>query len=100
MQSKGERRVRIILCKRHFGEHKILKEINVDCKFSDVYLGEDDINEELLLSVIPKNFLPTEPKNILLVKIDEDGGGTAQRGLNIFKNWSKYYDAYVLHIGE
>lgn len=65
--------MKLALYRRHHGIHNLKKEIKVDCNFNDVYLGEDNINEELLLSVIPKDFLLDKPKNILLVVEDEDG---------------------------
>lgn len=70
--------------------------------------GEYDfgVNEERLLSALPKKFLPTEPKNILVTVttkygsqgIDRDFNGTGK--LTKFKNWAKYFPAYVIELGE
>ena len=65
-----------------------------------MYLGDDNINEQLLLDNIPKDFLPDKPNQILLVVEDKSGNGTGQRGLKIFRNWSKYFDCYSLTISK
>lgn len=39
----------IQLMHRHYGMHEPIKHTEIPCEFSDVYLSEDNINEELLL---------------------------------------------------
>ena len=80
----------IQLMRRHYGVHTAIKHVEIPCNFNDVYLGEDHINELLLLSNIPDGWLPVEPQNILLVVIDEHGNGTGQC-CKIFRDWKKIF---------
>lgn len=84
---------------RHYGVHKPVKHIEIPCAFSDVYLGEDHINEKLLLENIPDGWLPTKPCNILLT-VDFGNCGCGQYGVNEFRPWAKYFDSYVLTLCE
>lgn len=88
------------LMHRHYGLHEPIKHIEIPCNFDDIYLGDNNINEDLLLKLIPENWLPTAPKNILLVVANNYGGGTGQNDLNKFKPWAKYFDAYCLELIE
>lgn len=87
----------IQLMHRHYGLHSPIKHIEIPCEFSDIYRGEDNINEELLLESIPEGWLPTKTENILLATADKYGS-TGQRGLNKFRSWAKYFDAYCLEL--
>lgn len=89
----------IQLSHRHFGVHKPIKHTEIPCEFKDIVLGDDHINEELLLKHIPENWLSDKPEKIL-VTVEDKYGGTGQCGLEHFRNWSKYYDAYVLNLIE
>lgn len=90
--------MKISLYKRHFGRHRLIKEVDVDGTFRKFGKQVDDdfhINEERLLNVLPKNFLPCEPNKILLI-IEEGNGGTGVRNLKTFKPWAKYFDSYSI----
>lgn len=87
----------IQLMHRHYGLHSPIKHIEIPCEFSEVYLSNDNINEELLLESIPKDWLPTKVENILLAVADKYGS-TGQCGLNKFRSWAKYFDAYCLEL--
>lgn len=87
----------IQLMHRHYGCHSPIKHIEIPCEFSKVYLGEDNINEELLLESIPEGWLPVEPSKILLTEADKNGS-TGQCGLSKFRSWAKYFDSYVLEL--
>lgn len=87
----------IQLMHRHYGLHSPVKHIEIPCEFSEVCLGEDNINEELLLQSIPEGWLPTKSENILLAKADKYGS-TGQRNLKKFRSWAKYFDAYCLEL--
>lgn len=87
----------IQLMSRSYGVHEPIKHIEIPCRFEDVYLSEDHINEELLLEKIPPNWLPVKPKNILLTVV-KGYDGTGQAGLSIFRSWAKYFDSYVLQL--
>lgn len=89
----------IQLMRRHYGMHSPIKHIEIPCEFSDVYKGDDNINEKLLLNSIPDGWLPVEPRKILLTVADEYGS-TGQSYLDVFRNWSKYFDSYVLELIE
>ena len=89
----------IQLMHRHYGLHSPIKHIEIPCEFSDVYLGEDNINEELLLESIPEGWLPTKTESILLATADKYGS-TGQRGLKKFRSWAKYFDAYCLELHQ
>lgn len=62
------------LTHRHYGVYEPIKHIEIPCEFSDVYLGNGNINEELLLASIPEGWLPTKPSDILLCVSDKNGG--------------------------
>lgn len=86
--------MKIQLYRRHYGVHTPVREaIEIPCAYTDIYKGEDIINEQLLIDNIPVNYLLTKVGHVLLV-----ANGFGQCGLEKFANWSKYYDAYVLHI--
>lgn len=89
----------IQLMHRHYGVHKAIKHLEIPCNFRDVYITDDNINEELLIQNIPEGWLPTNPSLILLTVADESGG-TGQFNLNIFRPWRKYFDCYVLELLE
>ena len=87
----------IQLMHRHHGMHKPIKHTEIPCEFSDVYLSEDNINEELLLKNIPEGWLPTKP-NLILLTVGDKYGSIGQYGLKKFRSWAKYFDAYCLEI--
>ena len=95
--------MKVILNRRHFGVHTPVKEAVIEGEFTDYYLGEDQINEDLLLKNLPKGFLPVDPSKVLLSvqNVNDAGeviGATGQIGLKIFRNWAKYFDAYNLEL--
>lgn len=87
----------IQLMHRHYGVHKSIKHTEIPCEFSEVYLGDNNINEELLLEHIPEGWLPTKPSSILLA-VGDEYGSNGQYNLDKFRPWSKYFDAYCLEI--
>ena len=87
----------IQLMHRSLGVHDPIKHIEIPCRFEDVYLGEDNINEDLLLENIPKGWLPTSPSLILLT-VGNKYGTTGQYNLDKFRVWAKYFDAYCLEL--
>ena len=87
----------IQLMHRHYGVHEPVKHMEIPCEFSEVYLGEDNINEELLLKNIPEGWLPTHP-GLILLAVGNKYGSTGQRGLSKFRSWAKYFDAYCLEL--
>ena len=87
----------IQLMHRHYGVHEPIKHIEISCEFSEVYLGNNNINEELLLEHIPEDWLPTKPSLILLA-VGDKYGSIGQCGLEKFRSWAKYFDAYCLEI--
>ena len=89
----------IQLMHRRYGVHSPIKHTEIPCEFSEVYIGEDNINEELLLESIPEGWLPVEPNKILLGVADKNGS-SGQRGLNKFLSWGKYFSSYVLELHE
>ena len=76
----------IQLMRRSYGLHEPIKHLEIPCDFSDIYLGEDNINEDLLLEHIPRGWLP------------DKNGTTGQRNLKKFKSWAKYFNAYVVEL--
>lgn len=88
----------IQLMHRRYGIHKPIKHIEIPCDFSEVYQGQDRINEELLLENIPEGWLPVPPERILLMVANENGG-TGQC-CTIFHSWAKYFDSYSLELHE
>lgn len=99
----------ITLRRRHHGVHEFVKEVEIPGQFDDycVLIPWDGnssdrqenfkIDEEKLLAALPARFLPVKPGKVLL-SVDDQYGGTGQRGLNVFLNWAKYFDAYCLSV--
>ena len=85
----------IQLFRRHYEVHAPVKAaIKIPCEYTDVYKGEDNINEQLLIDNIPDNYLMCKVGHTLLV-----ADGTGQCGLEKFRNyWGKYCNGYELHI--
>lgn len=95
--------MKITLAHRHHGVHKNVNEVEIPGGFSDYATpkpgGHDDyvIDEERLLAALPDGFLPVPPTRILLA-VEDEIGGTGQRGLTHFRDWAKYFDAYCLNL--
>jgi len=103
--------VKIKLYYRHFGIHKLKKEIEISANFNDIaeILPKESennasnnyrINEDMLIELLPQGFLPKQSKNILLSVDNGDDTSSGQQGLKHFTNWAKYFDAYCLEIGR
>lgn len=88
----------IQLMHRHYGVHEPVKHMELPCTFDEVYHGNDIIDEDRLLELIPDDWLPVTPSKILLVAVDDSGCGTGQYNVEHFMVWAKYFDAYVLEI--
>ena len=78
------------LMHRHHGIHNHIKYTEIPCKLSDVYRGDDNINEDLLLELIPEGWLPVDP-SLILLSVDGKRGGIGQSDLGKFRNWAKYF---------
>jgi hypothetical protein len=98
--------VKIVLDHRRFGIHSPVSETEIPGEFGDyatpmpmprIRSDEHAIDEDKLLAALPEGFLPVPAKFVLLAVSDEDGG-TGQAGLSRFRNWAKYFDAYILNI--
>lgn len=86
---------------RHYGVHKPCGEpVEIPCKFDDVVRGDDNINEDLLLDNIPDGYLPCQPNRILMCVTGSNGWSTGQAGLERFRDWAKYFDAYVIYLSK
>ena len=89
----------IQLAHRHYGIHEPIKHLKIPCDFNEVYLGDNNINEDLLLKNIPADWLPVPSKAILLA-VGNEHGSTGQYNVSQFRPWAKYFDAYSLTIME
>lgn len=99
--------MRVVLARRHHGQHAFVKEARVPGPFSRYvrHLHDPDavrgqlpvVDEARLLAKLPRDFLPAPPKEVLLMADDQDGGGcTAVGEPKIFRRWGKYFDVYSL----
>lgn len=92
--------MKITLYHRMGGIHYYMKHMEIPGVFNDyvkIIEGNWVINEELLITKIPQNFVPVLYKDCLL-KIDDSTGSTGLKNVIVFKPWSKYYDCYSLGI--
>lgn len=95
--------VKITLAHRHYGVHRHVSETEIPGDFSDYATPQANVNDDYvidearLLEALPDGFLPCPPARVLLAVSDETGG-TGQRGLSLFLNWAKYFDAYCLNL--
>lgn len=87
----------IQLYRRSYGVHTPIKHIEIPCDFHSVYLSENNIDEDLLLSKIPDGWLPIPTQRILMT-VGDSNGSTGQYKLSRFCPWGKYFDAYVLEL--
>lgn len=87
---------------RHFGRHTLLKEGEIEGTFRRYGKvnsnGEYTINESRLLKALPKGFLNSDANKTLVLVNDSEYGCTAVGGLELFRNWSKYFDSYSLEL--
>ena len=89
----------IQLMYRRYGVHRPIKHIEIPCNFSDIYMGENWINERLLLENIPEGWLPV-PHSEILLTVADGNCSIGQLGLEVFKSWAKYFHSYVLELHE
>ena len=102
--------MKIELYKRCLGEHKKIKSVEIQGLFSNYCIKIDEskfefdkydnyeIKEQEIVDLLPKDFLPVEPENILL-SITEGKYSTGQRlTLKIFKPWQKYFNCYSIFL--
>jgi hypothetical protein len=96
--------VKVTLAHRHYGVHTTRAETEIPGVFGDYATPKpgadrDDfvIDEDKILAALPVGFLPVAPSRILLA-VEDETGGTGQRGLARFRNWAKYFDAYCLNL--
>jgi hypothetical protein len=83
---------------RQNGMHHLKNECEIIGQRND-YIEHGKINEQKIIDNLPKDFLK-KPERCLLSLANKDySGSVAQIGLSVFKNWAKYFDAYVLEIG-
>jgi hypothetical protein len=96
--------MKVTLAHRHYGVHRNVAETEIPGSFSDYATpksgGDSDdyvINEARLLAALPDDFLPVPSARILLA-VEDEIGGSGQRGLTQFRDWAKYFDAYCLNL--
>lgn len=95
--------MKITLAHRRQGIHRTINETEIPGDFSDYATPPANVNDDhvideaRLLEALPDGFLPCSPDRVLLAVSDETGG-TGQRGLSLFLNWAKYFDAYCLNL--
>jgi hypothetical protein len=93
--------VKVELTSRHYGVHKLVKDAEIPGEFGDYATAPADpnddhaIDEDKLIAALPDGFLPVAPRRVLL-GIQDGGSSTGQRGLSVFRDWAKYFDAYTL----
>lgn len=100
MKTKSSSGVNLTLHRRNYGVHQLLKEVELPNTIEHYCnIKEERVFEENLLNDIPKGWLPEKPSNIVLgIQNKNKLGGTFMRDLNVFKDFSKYYDCYSLSI--
>jgi hypothetical protein len=96
--------VKIELMHRHLGVHTLVTAAEIPGEFADYATPrpgsislEYIVAERAVLDALPDGFLPAVPARVLLAVGDEIGG-TGQSGLRLFRDWAKYFDAYVLSL--
>src|SRR5215510_7862791 len=95
--------MKITLARRRHGVHRDVAETEITGDFADYATpkpgGADDftIDEDRLLAALPDGFLPCPPGRVLLT-VEDEISGTGQRGLTLFQDWAKYFDAYVINL--
>jgi hypothetical protein len=97
--------VKVNLRRRHYGIHEMVRDCDLPGVFADYATTKpgstdpDDcaVDEAKLLGALPEGFLPLSPRRILLT-VEDENGGTGQTGLTAFRDWAKYFDAYVVSL--
>ena len=95
--------IKISLSHRSYGRYTHIKDFMIDLPDHEIIEhktnGEDEftINEQKIIDNLPKDFLPTQPRFILLT-VDDDNSGTGMRELKRFRPFAKYFHAYAISI--
>lgn len=93
--------MKIELRYKHYSGSQLIKDIEIEGIFKDycTYIkGQDyQINEQKLIDMLPKNFLPVKPQYIFLA-IQDGSWSIGQINLNVFKPWVREFYAYMLDI--
>jgi hypothetical protein len=68
----------------------------------NIYLEDDNIDEQLLVDNLPEGFVPCKYKQCLLAVEDRQikGASTGQSNLSVFRNWAKYFDSYSITLSR
>lgn len=69
----------------------------IPCRFEHVVGPGGQIDENLLVNLIPRGWLPAEPREILLT-VATAKGSTGLRRLTRFRPWARNFDCYVLEL--
>lgn len=95
--------MKVIVSHRTYGAHHKWAEAEIPGEFSDYCtpVDYDDcrthnyrINEDLLISNLPKEWNIIPSKTLLSVQFD--WGGSGQYNLTKFRDWAKYFSCNVL----
>jgi hypothetical protein len=100
--------MKVTLYRRHYGVHSRVRESEVAGSFAEWAIQTDPapgpqwreslrIREAELIAALPKGFLPVAP-GLVLLTVGDATGGTGLVGLQVFRSWAKYFDAYALEL--
>ncbi len=96
--------MKVKLMHRTYGIHTPRKEVNIPGKLKDYgryHRAENEwkLDEDKILRLLPKGFLPVKPAQCLLSVADSDGCSSGQyKYVKRFRPWAKYFDAYCLEL--
>lgn len=90
--------MKVCLYHRHHGVHKPIKTHEIPVSYTELSHRDETLDESLLIDLLPPNWLPVPPKDMLLTVTDQQGCGTGLIHLAHFKPWAKYFDSYVLDL--
>ena len=74
-----------------------VKQLWLPCRLEQITRPDGHIDEHLLLLMIPPEWLPDSPRNILL-SIAHSRGSTGLKGVKEFRPWGRLFDCYVLEL--
>ena len=85
------------LLKRHLSIQRTVKELWLPCRLEQTFLPDGHFNESMLLAMLPSNWLPVPPGEILL-SVAHNRGSTGLQSLSYFRPWGRHFDCFILEL--
>ena len=85
------------LLRRHRNIQRTVREIWLPCRLEQIFLPEGRLDESMLLHMLPAEFLPAPPHEIL-ISLAHAKGSTGLKALTRFRPWARHFDCFILEL--